>query len=201
VKNDENRLAVRTSRILPASYHPKLSRALLAFLVLAALATTLWGQGASYLTGFVTDPTQAAVPGATIVIKNQQTGNRYEVKSTATGVYRSPDLAPGVYDVIAAPTFAGHLAPALERLLDSGATGLYHAVNAGPVSWYDLAREALDRAGIDWPIEPISGAQWKAGARRPRFSALSNAKLEGLGISMPSWRQGVSSYLELVSRP
>jgi len=99
VKNDENRLAVRTSRILPASYHPKLSRALLAFLVLAALATTLWGQGASYLTGFVTDPTQAAVPGATIVIKNQQTGNRYEVKSTATGVYRSPDLAPGVYDV------------------------------------------------------------------------------------------------------
>ena len=67
--------------------------------MLAGSVTALWGQGAAYITGFVTDPTQAAVPGATVVIKNQQTGNRFEMKTTDTGIYRTPDLAPGVYDV------------------------------------------------------------------------------------------------------
>jgi dTDP-4-dehydrorhamnose reductase len=103
-----------------------------------------------------------------------------------------------VDDVFASPTFAGDLAPALRELLERGATGLYHAVNGGAVSWYAFAREALDRAGLDWPIEAISSAQWKAGARRPRFSALDNEKLRGLGIEMPTWREGIGSYLELV---
>jgi dTDP-4-dehydrorhamnose reductase len=102
-----------------------------------------------------------------------------------------------VADVVASPTFAGHLADALRRLIETDAYGLYHAANAGPVSWYDFACEALRQAGVNAPVEPITAAQWKTTALRPRFSALENARLRGLGIEMPSWRDGIAGYLRL----
>jgi len=108
---------------------------------------------------------------------------------------RSGETPRVVHDVIGSPTYAGHLAIALRAIVASGAYGLYHACNVGPVSWYDFARAALELAGIAHPIEPISAAQWKAPARRPAFSALENAKLDRLGIAMPSWREGIAAYL------
>jgi dTDP-4-dehydrorhamnose reductase len=102
-----------------------------------------------------------------------------------------------VDDVVASPTFAGHLAEALRRMLEAGATGLYHAVNPGPVSWYDFAAEALRQAGLAPAIEPISAGAWKAAAARPAYSALENARLRELGIAMPDWREGIAAYLGL----
>jgi dTDP-4-dehydrorhamnose reductase len=100
-----------------------------------------------------------------------------------------------VRDVIASPTYAGHLAIALREIVASGSYGLIHACNVGPVSWYDFASAALELAGVTHPIEAISASQWKAPARRPAFSALANDKLGQLGIVMPSWREGVAAYL------
>jgi dTDP-4-dehydrorhamnose reductase len=108
---------------------------------------------------------------------------------------RSGETPRVVSDVVASPTYAGHLAIALRSLIERGAPGLYHACNVGAASWYDFARAALDLAGIEQPIEPISAAQWKAPARRPAFSALANIKLDALGIVMPSWREGIAAYL------
>ena len=100
-----------------------------------------------------------------------------------------------VADVVASPTFAGDLAEALRRLIATESYGLYHAVNSGPVSWYEFACEAARQAGRETAIEPISAAQWKQRASRPRFSALRNAKLDALGIAMPSWQAGIAAYL------
>jgi dTDP-4-dehydrorhamnose reductase len=102
-----------------------------------------------------------------------------------------------VADVVASPTFAGDLAGALRALIETEAFGLYHAVNSGPVSWYDFAAEALRAAGVAAAIEPIGADQWKAPATRPRFSALENARLRSLGIAMPSWRDGNAAYIGL----
>ncbi len=104
-----------------------------------------------------------------------------------------------VADVTASPTFAGHLADAIRRLLEEQRCGLYHAVDSGSVTWYDFAREAVRQAGAAVTVEPIAAHQWKAPAIRPRFSALANAKLAELGIAMPSWRAGIAAYL--ASRP
>ncbi|HUA10095.1 MAG TPA: dTDP-4-dehydrorhamnose reductase [Candidatus Acidoferrales bacterium] len=100
-----------------------------------------------------------------------------------------------VSDVIASPTYAGDLAAALRKLIATGAYGLYHAANPGPVSWYDFASAALELAGVAQRIEPISASQWKAPARRPAFSALAIPKLAALGIAMPPWREGIAAYL------
>jgi dTDP-4-dehydrorhamnose reductase len=100
-----------------------------------------------------------------------------------------------VADVIASPTFAGDLADALRALIATHAFGLYHVVDDGAVSWYDFALEAKRQAGAEVAIEPIAATSWKAVAVRPKFSALSIAKLAGVGISMPSWRAGIAAYL------
>ena len=105
-----------------------------------------------------------------------------------------------VSDVVASPTFAGDLARALARLIETDAYGLYHAVNVGPVSWYEFASEASRQAGAEGRLEPIPAVERQARAARPRFSALANAKLEALGIELPSWRAGIAAYLGLQVR-
>jgi dTDP-4-dehydrorhamnose reductase len=112
---------------------------------------------------------------------------------------RANEPARIVADVVASPTFAGHLAQALLRLVETRSYGLYHAVNPGPVSWYQFAREVLSQAGIDRTIEPIAASEWKAPARRPAFSALANVKLAALGIELPTWQEGIAAYLRLTS--
>lgn len=49
------------------------------------------------LTGTVTDPSGAAVPGAKITLTNQQTGVTSDTVSTGTGSYTRPALPPGTY--------------------------------------------------------------------------------------------------------
>lgn len=100
-----------------------------------------------------------------------------------------------VDDVFVSPTFAGHLADALRRLIATPAYGLYHAVNEGPVSWYEFALEAARSAALEMSIEPIGAWQWRAEALRPRFSALANCGLARLRIALPDWREGIRAYL------
>lgn len=103
-----------------------------------------------------------------------------------------------VADVFASPTFAGNLAAALLFLVEHCASGLYHAADAGPVSWFEFAREGVALAGLDpGSVDPIPSGEWKAGARRPPFSALDSGKLRDFGFAMPSWREGLAAYLRL----
>lgn len=101
-----------------------------------------------------------------------------------------------VRDQTVSPTYAADLARAVEQLIASGAPpGVYHAVNEGAVTWYEYAAETLRQAGIAAAIEPVSSSEWNSRVRRPAFSALENANLHGLGIRLPSWRDGIAAYL------
>ncbi|MDQ2991772.1 MAG: dTDP-4-dehydrorhamnose reductase [Candidatus Eremiobacteraeota bacterium] len=100
-----------------------------------------------------------------------------------------------VSDSFASPTYAANVAVALRGLLATTAYGLYHAANEGAVSWFDFAAEALRRAGVDGPLEPISREAWKPETPRPRFSALASERLAALGIPMPTWAEGLGDYL------
>src|SRR5215813_2249675 len=53
------------------------------------------------LTGSVSDPTQAAVPGAKVTVVNAGTGLTRETTTNQEGMYLFSDLPPGVYKVTA----------------------------------------------------------------------------------------------------
>lgn len=100
-----------------------------------------------------------------------------------------------VSDATVTPTFADHAAAAIGALVEAGASGLYHAAGAGPVTWYEFAAELLARAGVGARLEPIRLADWRAAARRPLYSALDSRKLGAAGFAMPAWQEGVADYL------
>jgi len=51
------------------------------------------------ITGTVADPTNAVIPGASILVTNSETGTKYETISTETGNYTLAQLPSGVYQL------------------------------------------------------------------------------------------------------
>lgn len=102
-----------------------------------------------------------------------------------------------VADQYGAPTFTGHLARKVARLIDWPVDGIYHVNNAGECSRYDWARELLRQAGLeDVPVTPIAAAEWPAPAPRPARSTLRRYALELMGEDdLPTWQEGLRDYL------
>jgi len=101
-------------------------------------------------------------------------------------------------DRVVSPTYVEDCAGAtLELLRARPPVGLYHCVNSGHTTWYDLAREIARQAGIEATLVPVPVASVTLKARRPRFCALSNDKLRRAGVTMPTWQDAIRRYLAL----
>lgn len=71
----------------------------LLFLLLSSLLVTFAQQDMGYITGSVTDPSTAAVPGAVLTITQPSTGLRYTAASNQAGNYSAGPLRVGTYEV------------------------------------------------------------------------------------------------------
>lgn len=101
-----------------------------------------------------------------------------------------------VDDQVTSPTWTGHLATALLRLLELRAVGTYHLTNSGSTTWYAFAYAAVELAGLNVTIEPISSADLASPARRPQYSVLANGAWQRLGEPLlPTWQSALASYL------
>jgi hypothetical protein len=70
------------------------------------LSLTAQTSGNGNIAGTVTDPTGAAVPGATVVVTNTETGVSRKVITNSVGIYTADFLVPGHYEILAgAPSF------------------------------------------------------------------------------------------------
>jgi len=102
-------------------------------------------------------------------------------------------------DRTVSPTYVCDAARATRALLDRRApAGLYHCVNSGLCTWLELARELARQLGVDDRVVPIRMADVKLRAQRPKYCALSNAKLAASGIAMPSWQDALARSLASV---
>ena len=102
-----------------------------------------------------------------------------------------------VEDHVASPTFAPALAARTAELVERGAYGIYHLGGGSPISWFDWAAKIFREAGLNPPLKPTNEREFRTPARRPKYSALSNAKAEALGIApMPSLDAAIRAYLE-----
>src|SRR5690349_1605955 len=92
-----------------------MNRILIAAAALLLLARAVPAQTTfASITGLVTDPNGAVVPGATITVTNAETNYRYEAKSNDTGNYTVGQLLEGSYTLRAE---AAGFAPFEERAL------------------------------------------------------------------------------------
>jgi dTDP-4-dehydrorhamnose reductase len=101
-----------------------------------------------------------------------------------------------VADQYGTPTWTGHLAPAMLRLLEVGAPGTYHLTNSGVTTWYGLAVAAIRSRGLLTEVVPITTAEYPTAAVRPAYSVLDNRAWRDLGEApLPDWREGLWTYL------
>jgi len=101
-----------------------------------------------------------------------------------------------VEDHVASPTYAPALASRTADLVERRAQGLFHIGGGAPISWYDWARKIFGAAGVNPPLKPTNEREFRTAARRPKYSALSNAKMESLGLDpMPTLDQAINLYL------
>jgi dTDP-4-dehydrorhamnose reductase len=100
-------------------------------------------------------------------------------------------------DRVVSPSYVVDVSDATASLLRSRpAPGLYHCVNGGAATWFDVACEVRRRLESAAAIEPITTKDARLRAPRPRFCALSNEKLRAAGVAMPTWQDALGRALE-----
>ncbi len=83
---------------------------------------------------------------------------------------------------VASPAYAPALAARSVDLLERGVTGIVNVGGGAPVSWFRYAQLIFEAAGLNPELRPADEREYRTAAHRPRFSALSNAKMEALGL-------------------
>jgi dTDP-4-dehydrorhamnose reductase len=125
-----------------------------------------------------------------------------------------------VADQIGAPTWSRSLAQLALHTVQSltsdegidfeaakSKAGLYHATCGGCTNWHEFAAAIFETAaelGMKLRVNslvPIASAEYVAAAERPKYSVLSNEKLNRtLGYGLPHWREALGLVMrELVN--
>ncbi len=100
-------------------------------------------------------------------------------------------------DEFSVPTFVDTVVEVTMKALAGNLRGLYHLTNSGYCSRYEWARVALKRLGIQKFIRPVSLDTFTQPARRPKFSAMSNARIsDALNVRIPGWEEAVELFLK-----
>ncbi|MGI8989463.1 MAG: dTDP-4-dehydrorhamnose reductase [Bryobacteraceae bacterium] len=106
-----------------------------------------------------------------------------------------------VEDHIASPSFAPALAARTIDLIERNASGVFHIGGGTPISWFHFARMIFDAAGMQPELHATDEREYRTPARRPKFSALANAKLERSGVAaMPPLEEALREYFAIRNR-
>jgi dTDP-4-dehydrorhamnose reductase len=113
----------------------------------------------------------------------------------------SPNPIRVVEDHVASPTYAPALAARTIALIEKRASGLFHIGGGVTISWFDYAKRIFEFAGMKPQLRATNEREYRTSARRPKYSALSNAKAEQFGIDpMPPFDDCIQDYLKQTNR-
>jgi dTDP-4-dehydrorhamnose reductase len=146
----------------------------------------------------------SAAPGHAVVIRTcglyGQSGARSKGGNFVDG--RVADARAGktiemAMEQIVAPTCTEDLSRAVLALAAAPvlAPGIYHLVNEGQCSWYELTLAIVEILGLPARVVPVDRQGRSGNMRRPLYSVLANHKARGLGITLPPWRDALERYL------
>lgn len=103
-------------------------------------------------------------------------------------------------DRVVSPSYVHDIVRAVRHLLDgNGAPGLYHCVNDGYATWYEVAAEAARLLGVRPQFRCVTMDEVAFRASRPRYCALAGRKLAATGFAMPTWNDAMRRRLTRVA--
>lgn len=93
---------------------------------------------------------------------------------------------------IGSPTYVKDLAGRTLQLLEQKTSpGIYHITNSGACGWYEYAKIAVESAGVEAEVVPVSPDRFPRKAKRPAYSILLNTKL----LALRSWQDALKEFL------
>jgi len=123
------------------------------------------------------------------------TGRRGSLETIIAGLEAGREV-PVFTDRVVSPSYVVDVAAATRHLIDAQAEpGLYHCVNSGHGTWYQVACEAARLLGVQPRLKAMTTDEARFVAARPRFCALSNRKLAAAGFAMPTWQDALQRWL------
>ena len=123
-------------------------------------------------------------------------GSRRGSLGTIVDRMREGAEVPVFVDRVVSPSYTPEIARAVRALLERGvAPGLYHCVNDGHATWKEIAERAAALMDVDLRMRALTLETAHLRANRPRYCAMSNAKLAAAGIRMRSWNEALEEFL------
>ena len=98
-----------------------------------------------------------------------------------------------VHDQVGCPTYTGHLAVGLVRLIETESYGVHHMAGGGSCSWYEFANEIFRQSGVVTRVLASSTDMMERPAKRPANSVLGSGR--EAPIRLPDWQRGLADYL------
>ncbi len=103
-----------------------------------------------------------------------------------------------VADQIGSPSYAPDVAKHSMELVQHKARGVFHVVNSGQASWFELATQAVKERNIQCQVRPVATSAYPTKATRPKYSVLDTSKLtQFTGTSPRPWQEALHQYLAL----
>lgn len=122
-------------------------------------------------------------------------GRQGSVDAIIDGLERGVEVR-AFTDRVVSPSYVHDVARAVDHLLGTHAPpGVYHCVNSGHATWYELAEESARLLGVQPRLRPLTMETASLRAPRPRFCALANRKLADTGFPMPTWNDSLRRWL------
>jgi dTDP-4-dehydrorhamnose reductase len=119
------------------------------------------------------------------------TGRNFVRTMLALGAER--DEVAVVDDQRSAPTYVGHLAEALRKVVELP-PGVWHVAADGDCTWAEFAEAIFEEAGLRCRVRRLSTEELGRPAPRPAYSVLRSER--PLAPGLPHWREGLRACLE-----
>ena len=101
-----------------------------------------------------------------------------------------------VSDQTMSPTATKDVAEAIIKLIRQDVTkGIWHTVNSGAATWYEFAKQIIDRSGVNASVIPIASTEFPTIAQRPAYAVLNNSKISKAVGPMRAWQEALDEYL------
>jgi dTDP-4-dehydrorhamnose reductase len=101
-----------------------------------------------------------------------------------------------VHDKIGSPTYAPDLVVGIRQLIQTGYYGLYHIVNQGIGSRYEIACKVAELLGKGTEVIPVSSERFPLPAPRANSEALRNYRQDLMGFKwMRPWPDALAEYV------